>query len=103
MTRSINKIKDVLLTVASPVWQADGLAFNSNAPFSLDVHIIEELVAEIPLTYHFADLNKPVRKGGFPMINMSDNAEVSDVFHSEAIYGGPQKYKYLLPWRHNSG
>jgi hypothetical protein len=57
------------------------LAFNGNAPFPLDVHIIEELVTEFPITYHFADLDKSVGKGGFSMINMGDYAEVPDVIH----------------------
>jgi len=81
MTGSVDKVKNIFLAVSSRVWQTDRLAFNRNAPFSFYVHIIEELVTEFPVAHHFADLNKPVGKSGFPMINMGDDAKVSDIIH----------------------
>ena len=81
MARRINKIENVLPAVPGFVRQTDSLALDGNAPFPLNVHIIKELITEFTVTDHFAGLDKPVRQGGFPMINVGDYAEVSDVVH----------------------
>ena len=81
MPRRIDKVKNVFFTVFSLIWQTDGLAFYSDAPFPFNVHIIKQLITEFPVTHHFTGLDKPVCKGGFPMVNMGNNAKVSNVFH----------------------
>ena len=82
MAGRVDKVKNVFFAVFCLVWEANGLTFNGNASFPLDVHIIEELVTELPVTHHFTGLDKSVSKGGFPMINMGDNAKVPDIIHS---------------------
>jgi hypothetical protein len=81
MARRINKIQDVLFAVLCLIGQTDSLALDGNTPFPLNIHIIEKLVTEFPVTHHFANLDKSVGQGGFPMINMCYDAEVPNVFH----------------------
>jgi hypothetical protein len=71
------------------VRQGNSVAFDSYAPFPLDIHIIQDLVLKVPFIANAGILNKPVGQGGFAMVDMSNDTEVSDIFHNFL----PQKMK----------
>ena len=50
-------------------------------PLALNFHRIENLILKIPIGYDIGDLNQAIRKGGFAVINMGDNTEISDILH----------------------
>ena len=87
MARGIHQVENIVPAVFCLVWQADGLAFDRDAPFPLDVHIVKELVPEFPIAYHLADLDEPVGKGGFTVIDMGYDAKVPDVIHEMQALG----------------
>jgi hypothetical protein len=57
------------------------MAFNGDAALPLQLHIVENLVLEITLCNGVGVHKHPVGQSAFPVINVSNNAEVSDVLH----------------------
>ncbi len=47
MTGGVNQVQLIYLPVFSGVGQTDGLAFDGDAPFTFDVHVVEQLVFEL--------------------------------------------------------
>ena len=81
MPRCIDQVEIEGLSPGVRIRQAHGLALDRDAPFPLDVHRVEDLVAEIPV-FHQADvLDQTVGQGGFPVIDVGNDAEVSYVIH----------------------
>ena len=87
------KLAERKLNCSIATVQLKSLAFNGNDPFPFYIHIIEELVAEVPVTHHFAGLDKPVGKGRLAMINMGYDAKVPDIIHRGIKY----LFLYHLP------
>ncbi len=79
MAGSVDKIKQILLAIFTGVRQGHGLALYCDASFSLKIHRIEYLVPEFSLRDHTCRLDKPVCQGGLSMIDMSNDAEVSNI------------------------
>lgn len=80
MTRSIYKVENVLLTL-KPVVHLDCVAFDSNAAFTLQFHIIKYLCLEIPFRNGICQLQQSVGQSRFPMVNMSYDTEIPYVLH----------------------
>ena len=59
------------------VGNGDRLALDSDAPLALDVHVVEDLVVEIPVGDQPRALNEAIRQRGLAMVNMSNDAEIS--------------------------
>lgn len=85
MTWSIDKIEFEHLTGTARVGEHHSLALDGDAPLPLDVHIIQDLVTKLPVAHQARMLNQTVGQSGLPMIDMSNDAEVSDLLHSQWI------------------
>ncbi len=60
-----------------------GTKLDGNSSFLFDIHSVEHLsVRHISMLDSSRDLEESVSKGRFPVIDMGDNAEIADVFHS---------------------
>ena len=81
VARGVDEVEDVVLAVLGPVRKADRLAFDGDAPLPLDIHAVQELVVELAVGNHAAELDKAVGQGGFSVINMGNDTEISNVFH----------------------
>ena len=57
--------------------QTHGLRLNGDAALALDVHVVEVLITHIALVDNFGQLQDTVRQGGFPVVNMRNDAEVA--------------------------
>ena len=74
MTWRVDQVENILLSVGA-VGKGDGLAFDGDSPLTFNVHIIQDLVFEIPRIHHASILDEAVGKGRFSVINMCDDAE----------------------------
>jgi hypothetical protein len=61
------------------------MAFNGDAAFALQFHIIKHLSLKIPVGHRSGDLQKSIGQGAFAMVDMRYNTEVSDVFHGAKV------------------
>ena len=82
MTRRIDQVQQVILSIRRTVIQRDRIAFYRNAPFPLDIHRIEHLIVKVPLGNAPASLNQPISKRRLAMIDMGDNAKISNMIHA---------------------
>src|SRR3954467_1547264 len=79
MPRSINEIQLIRLTVLSLVKHGNGMGFNGNSPLPLQIHRIEHLVLHLPRGNGSGSMQKAVGQRRFPMVDMGDDAEVSNM------------------------
>lgn len=87
MAWGIDQVEKIFLSVLGAIGQTYCLAFDGDATFSLDLHVVKELVLKLAIGDQVAILNHSVGEGRFAVVNMRNNAEISDIVHS---YGGLQ-------------
>ncbi len=76
--RGVDQVEFVLLAIARLVRHADRVELDRDAALPLQVHGVEELLAHEPLFHRAGGFDQPVGEGGFPVVNMGDNAEIPD-------------------------
>ena len=81
VTGCVDQVKGVRFTVAGLVVERHGVRLDRNAALPLDVHRVQDLVPELALLYPAAVHNQTVCEGRFTMVDVGDDAEVSDVLH----------------------
>jgi hypothetical protein len=81
MAGSIDQVQDILLAVLMFIIDLYRMALDGNALLSFKVHIIKYLVHHITVADGAGALQKTVSQGGFAMVNMCDNAKITDVLH----------------------
>ncbi len=62
------------------------MALNGDAPFALEVHVVECLVLHLPLTDGSCGLQKTICEGAFAMVDVGNDAKITDVFHQWFVY-----------------
>ncbi len=77
VSRRVDHAERVFGAVERPR-HADGLRFDGDAAFLLDVHAVEEAIAHFSFRHDAAQLQYAVRHGGFAVIDMCDDAEIAD-------------------------
>jgi len=96
MARRVDQVENVIIAIFGMIGQGNGIAFDSDAAFPLNIHIIKNLILKIPFIADTCELNQTVGKCGFPMINMGYYAEVSYVFHNTLLKKALQWFGGLL-------
>ena len=81
MTGRVDEVEMIGHAIPGRVRQAYGLAFDGNSPLSFDIHGIQDLILEVPVRNHIRKLNESVGQRGFAMVDMGDDAEISNIFH----------------------
>ena len=61
------------------------MTFNRNPTFTLQIHVIQGLILHVPVRNGASNLQKSIRQGAFPMVNMGDDTKVSNVLHTAKI------------------
>ncbi len=80
VSRRIDQVQVVLLSIRRPVIEANRLGFDGYAPLPLQLHAVEDLVGHFPLGEGAGGLDKPIGNGGFAMVNMGDDRKISYIF-----------------------
>jgi hypothetical protein len=78
VTGRIDKVQPVLFPVRRRPGNCHSLAFDRNAPFPLNVHIVEDLILEVAIVDKVTFLDKPVGQGRFAVIDVGDNTKVTN-------------------------
>ncbi len=89
MSWRIDEVQLVGLAVVGDVLQGYRLSLDGDPPLALQVHGIEHLLRHFALAQAAAHLDEAIGDGRFPMIDVRDNGEVSDV--AEIGHGGPSR------------
>ena len=54
------------------------MGFNGDTSLPFQIHGIKKLIFHVSLAHRICALHQPITQGGFPMINMRNNAEISN-------------------------
>ena len=79
--RRVDQIQLVFLTVGGCVGKRDRFALDRDAAFAFDVHRVENLVVKFALRHTTTGLDQPIGQRRLAVIDVGDNAEVTNVFH----------------------
>ena len=72
MAGSVNQIKFIKLAVFCFVIKLNRMSLNCYSAFTLQIHIIQNLILHITLLNRFGKLQQSVRKSGLTVIYMSN-------------------------------
>ena len=78
VTGGVDQIQGVALPVGGGVVQPDRAGFDGDAPLPLQIHIVQKLALHLALLHRPAQLNEPVGQGGFSVVDVGNDAEISD-------------------------
>ena len=78
MARGVDEVEAVGLPVLGLVVHAHRPGLDGDAPLSLQVHVVQQLGLHLPLLHRPADFDHPVGQGGFAMVNVGNDREISD-------------------------
>lgn len=82
MSRSINEVEDIGLSVICLVLHLDGMALDGDTSLSLQIHVVEHLT--LSDLDGLCLLQQSVCQGTFTMVYMCNNTEISyfvDILH----------------------
>lgn len=83
VARGVDEVQFIDLAVLGLVAHGDGMGFDGDAPLPLQIHGIEQLLLHVARRDGAGGGQQPIRKRRLPMVNMGDDAEISNVryFH----------------------
>src|SRR6185436_17213793 len=76
--RGVDEVELVGDAVFRGVLEADVLRLDRDPPLPLDVHLVEELLLRLSLREGAGDLEDAVGQGGFSVVDVRDDREISD-------------------------
>ena len=79
MTRGVDEVELVGLAIIGGIVDANSLAFDGDAAFALDVHAVKQLSLHIAMRHGAGHLQNAVGERGLAMVDMGDDAEISDM------------------------
>ena len=88
MAWCINEVELIGFAISGTIIKCHALCLDCDAALSLDIHRVENLLSHFTRRKPTANLNKAASNGGFPMMDVRDNREVSDITkvgHSDSI------------------
>ena len=83
MAGGVYQVQDILLPVTGLVHGADGLGLDGDAPLPLQIHIVQHLGLHLPAGQQACVLDDAVGQGGFAVVYVRYDAEISD----SALFG----------------
>jgi hypothetical protein len=78
MAGGIDHIQDVFLAVLRPVYGSAGLRLDGNSSLTLQIHVVQNLILHLAAGQKTGLLDDPVCQCRFTVIDMCNNAKVSD-------------------------
>jgi hypothetical protein len=77
----VDQVELVRLPIPGRVRQRDGVRLDRDAALPLEVHRVEDLVAELPVFHRSAALDEAVGQCRLAVVDVGDDAEVADLVH----------------------
>ena len=79
MPGCVDQVELVGLAGGGCVFEGDRIALDRDAPLTLEIHAVEDLIAKLSIIDRAAGLDQTVGERRFPMVDMSDDTEVAYV------------------------
>lgn len=81
MSGRIDEVERVGLSVPGRMGQCYCLALDRDAPFALDIHIVEHLILEGSRVADPGPHDQAIGQRGLSVVDVGDDAEITDVLH----------------------
>jgi hypothetical protein len=82
--RGIDEVEDVFLAIQLII-HLDGMTLNGNATLPFQVHVIEHLCLLVLFGDGVCIFQQTVGQGAFTMVDMGNNAKVTNILHYQRI------------------
>ena len=79
MTRGIDEVQLVVLTVLGRIGQVHGPGFDGDAVLLFQFHIIQQLVSHLALTDGIALFQQAIRQGGLAVVDVGNDGKITDM------------------------
>ncbi len=86
VTRGIDQVEDIALTVLRLILDPDRLGLDRDTALPLEIHRVQDLVFHLPLGDRPGALEQTIGQGRLAMVDMGDDREVADML--ELVGGG---------------
>ncbi len=80
MSRGVDQVQYIFFPIQGVI-HLNGMAFNGDPPFTLQIHIVQNLRLQVFTLYGFGVFEQAIRQGAFAMVNMSNDTKIADIFH----------------------
>lgn len=80
MPRGVDQVEHIRLPIGMGIKHPYRRGLDGDAPLPLDLHGIQELVLHIPQGHSVRQLHHPIRQGGFPVIDVGNDAKIPNIF-----------------------
>ena len=77
MAGGVDEVEDIVPAVVGMVFQPYGARLDGYSPLALNVHVVEKLLFHVAQRDGLGLFENSVRKGGFAVVDMGDDAEIS--------------------------
>ena len=76
MPRRVDEVQDIALPIVRRIFQSNRPRLDGDAPLSLQLHVVENLVLHLPGFHRLAFLQQPVRQGRLSVVNMGNDRKI---------------------------
>ena len=83
MSRGVDQVEVIDVSVARLVLQRRGLRLDGDAALALQVHGVEHLLFHLALGQPAAQLDEAIGQRRFAVIDVGDDGKIADVLHHE--------------------
>ncbi len=87
VARRVDQVEFVFLPVARVVGHPHGPGLDRDALLALQVHGVQHLVGQVALGHGAGALEEAIGQGGLPVVDVGDDAEVSDMGRGGVCHG----------------
>ena len=85
MARGVDQVELVGLAVVGLIAHGHGAGLDGDAALLFQLHVVQHLVRHGALVDAVGQLQHAVRQGGFAVVNVGNNAEISDIFAGHQV------------------
>ena len=79
VSRRVDQVQDIILSVFGPVVQPHGMRFDGDAPFPFQIHRVQDLVGHFALCQCSGPFQKAVGQGRFAVVDMRDDGKIANM------------------------
>ena len=78
MSRRVDQVEHVLLSIRRRVVHPGGLKLDRDPPFALQFHVVEELLLHVPVGHRARVLQQTISQRRLAVVDVGNDAEVAD-------------------------
>ena len=97
MSRGVDKIERIYLSILSFVLHLDSVALDGDTLLALEIHVIKYLILHFALIQRTGHLKQSVGKRTLAVVYMCNDAKISNILHNGAKVVKKNEFYYLEP------